>query len=525
MKKKTVLLALIGILALVAVGFTVTQLLADDEYVVDDEAILTQEEEASTESESERQAREAAEAQAAAEAEEKRLEEERLKEEAEAEAKRKAEEERARLIAENTVYVGKKGADLMDTADEAGQIVKTFESRTPLYVEDKVVSDTGETTHLAVKTSIDAVEILGYVSPESVVSKLSDFIAKPIDDVDYEAFERHEAYASNPKQEVRGVYVTGHSASGDRLDELIELIGETELNAMVIDVKDDNGYLLFASETAESYNPKANEKVYIKDMDAFINRLKAENIYLIARIVTFKSPIYARNNKDRAIVYKDSQSLYSDADGLIWASPHDRDLWAYNVGVAKEAALAGFDEIQFDYVRYPAISKKSRMDYRNTEDESHTATIQKFLKYAYTELSPYEVYVAADVFGWTATALDDVGIGQHWEAISNVVDYMCPMMYPSHYGPNIFGLSVPDAYPYETIDGSIKDAIERNSNLQTPGLLRPWIQDFTARWVKGYIPYGTKEVKAQIEALKANGINEYLVWNAGNRYSKNAYID
>ena len=181
---------------------------------------------------------------------------------------------------------------------------------------------------------------------------------------------------------------------------------------------------------------------------------------MIARIVAFKSPFYAQNHPDRAIVYKDSGKLYTDSDRLPWVSPHDRIMWEYNVAIAKEAAELGFNEIQFDYVRFPAIGNTEAIDYRNETDESQTATIQNFLKYAYEALKPYEVYISADVFGWAATATGGIGIGQHWEAVSNVVDYISPMMYPSHYGPNTFGLPVPDAYPYETIDRSVKDAIE-----------------------------------------------------------------
>jgi len=145
------------------------------------------------------------------------------------------------------------------------------------------------------------------------------------------------------------------------------------------------------------------------------------------------------------------------------------------------------------------------------------------LKYANERLKETNVVISADVFGWAASATDDVGIGQHWEAVSNVVDVVSPMMYPSHYGPGNFGLSVPDAFPYETIERSIIAALNRNANLETPGKLRPWIQDFTATWVEGHIRYGSKEVRAQIDALKANGIDEYLVWNAGNYYSKGTF--
>ena len=115
-----------------------------------------------------------------------------------------------------------------------------------------------------------------------------------------------------------------------------------------------------------------------------------------------------------------------------------------------------------------------------------------------------------------------MSLGQYWEAVSNVVDYVCPMMYPSHYANNTYGLPVPDAYPYETVYNSAKDSVARNKNIKTPGTIRPWIQDFTAPWVKGHIKYSDKQVKDQIRALEENGITEYLLWNAGNKYSEGA---
>ena len=469
--------------------------------------------------------------------EEKRLEAEKAAEEAkkiEEAAKAKAEAEAKAIEAErlkredikkNTYYVKLGGTNLLSESNTASKVIKKIPAKTGLYASDYIKNDAGEIAFLAVKENAEATDVLGYVAFSSMIDSLTTFIENPIDDADYSPQAKNGSFESNPKIDVKGIFVTGNTAQSERMDEMIALIDETALNAIVIDVKDDVGYLLFSSVAAEKYNPNANDKVYIDDIKAFVAKLKEHDIYLIARIVSFKSPFYAQNHPDRAIVYKDSGKLYTDSDRLPWVSPHDRIMWEYNVEIAKEAAELGFNEIQFDYVRFPAIGNPEAINYRNETDESQTATIQNFLKYAYEELKPYEVYISADVFGWAATATGGIGIGQHWEAVSNVVDYISPMMYPSHYGPNTFGLPVPDAYPYETIDRSVKDAIDRNKNLYTPAGIRPWIQDFTATWVEGYIPYRTKEVKAQIEALKDNGINEYLVWNAGNYYRKNAFIE
>ncbi len=446
-------------------------------------------------------------------------EEARLK--AEEEARKKAEANK-KLIEDNTFYSGKKGAVIYDQTGETKQAINSLEPKTPVFAVNYIKDESGNNTFIEVADKFEGT-VLGYISFDQLVKTPMELIARPYEDVDYSAFQKNEDFENNPPVVVKGVYMTGNSATTSKLDELIELLDNTELNALVIDVKDDNGFLLFYSETANQLNPRANEKVYIKDMQAFMDKLKAHDIYLIARIVTFKSPIYAKQNPDKAIVYKGTSNLYSDADGLIWASAHNRELWDYNIGIAKEAAEWGFNEIQFDYVRFPAISNKDGIDYRNVDGESQAATIQKYIMKAYEELKPYNVYIAADVFGWAATSINDVGIGQHWEAVTNVVDYICPMMYPSHYGTNNFGLSVPDAFPYETIDRSIKDAFDRNTNVLTPARIRPWIQDFTASWVKGHISYGAREVEAQIKALEDNGIHEFLLWNSKNKYSKGAF--
>lgn len=350
-------------------------------------------------------------------------------------------------------------------------------------------------------------------------------IAQPYEDVDYSPQTKITDFESNPAIEVKGIFITANTAASSRIDEYVTLLNETELNALVIDVKNDDGYISFESAAAEKYVPNANNGVQIKDMEAFMKLMKDNNIYTIARIVTFKSPQYAKAYPEKAISYTGSGEVYY-ADSAYWASPFDQELWNYNVAVAKEAVEHGFNEVQFDYVRFPATksSVERNLDFKNPDNHSKTYAVQEFTKYAYSEINALEAYVALDVFGWTATTINDSGIGQHWEGMSNVSDYMCPMVYPSHYGPGIFGLAVPDANPYTTIYESMSDAQERNSNIETPAALRPWLQAFTAKWVDGYIPYRTAEIKAQIKACEDLGINDYIFWNAGNYYNK-AWFD
>ncbi len=471
-----------------------------------------------------REARLAEEQKKAEEA--KRKAEEEAKRKAEEEAKRKAEEEAKRLaeLRARTVYA-KKGAALYSDAEMTTLLEVKPAKRTPLLTTEVLKLEDGTISAYQFEKVGDETQS-GFVKAEDVVAELAGFIQQPYENIDYGYFKRREI-TERPAVKVKGLYLTQYTASNPtRMDELIEIANQTEINAFVIDVKDDNGNLLFYSKTAETIMPELNEKVAIKDIDAFVKKLKDNNIYLIARIVTFKSPKYAAKYTDKAIT-RPSGKLYKKSDGIAWATAYDRQLWAYVIGICKEAAEIGFDEIQFDYVRFPVVSKSDNasLDFHNEKNESKPEVIHKFLRHAYEQLADSKVYITADIFGWSGSALGDEGIGQHWEAMANAVDYVAPMMYPSHYGKGNYGLKYPDTQPGATIDASIKDILARNANLETQPITRPWIQDFTASWLgKGhYISYGANEVRAQIEALEANGVDEYMVWNSANRYHSAAF--
>lgn len=368
---------------------------------------------------------------------------------------------------------------------------------------------------------------IGWIAAEYTVRDRTELLTEDLKKLDFSPQNKTWEYPGNPRIEARGIYLTKYSASNDRLDKLIEMTKRTKINTFVIDVKDDKGHMLFRTKAAEKYSPEANNYATVKDIAALMKKLKDNNIYTVARIVSFKDPTYTRQHPDRAIIYKSTGKPFTNSDGLIWASAYDKELWEYNLEVSKEAAEAGFNEIQFDYVRFPASDGgklDKSLDYRNTTGETKPQAIQDYLKYAREKLSPLKVYISADIYGLVGSVADDMSLGQYWEAVSNVVDYVCPMMYPSHYANGTYGLSVPDAYPYETIYHSAKDSVARNKNIETPAGIRPWIQDFTAPWVKGHIKYEDKQVEAQIKALEENGVKEYLLWNAGNRYSETAVL-
>lgn len=412
-----------------------------------------------------------------------------------------------------------------------GTRLEVIEEKKVEIVKEKTVKKTDGKTEVQKTTTVENWEKIsyqknrekrtGWIKSKQLVDSLGATLPKEWKNLDFSPIEKKN-YPENKRREVRGIYVTSSSASlTKRVDDLIALSKRTKINAFVIDVKEDDGTLLFKMKAGEKYNPNANRRSPIKDIDKFMKKMKDNNIYTIARIVSFKDPTYAKANPDKAIITKSTGKPFTNSDGVIWVSPHDRYLWEYNIAVAKEAALAGFDEIQFDYVRFPASNGgklDKDLDYRNPNKESKPETIQKYLQYARKELEALGVYIAADVYGQVGSLPDDMALGQHWESVSNVVDYICPMIYPSHYGKGVYGLPVPDAEPYKTVYRSTQDSMNRNANIDTPAMIRPWIQAFTARWVKGYITYGPEQIELQVKALKDLGINEYILWSPTNRY-------
>ncbi|SCG83171.1 hypothetical protein DW1_1601 [Proteiniborus sp. DW1] len=319
-------------------------------------------------------------------------------------------------------------------------------------------------------------------------------------------------------------------SQADNLNKFEKILGiavATEINTLVIDVKDDDGRMTYKSNIAIVEQVEADKNPRIKDVKALIELLKEYDIYPIARIVTFKDKNFASHRTDHAIQLK-SGGVWRDNKGVAWVNPYDKFVWDYNIAIAKEAVLNGFEEIQFDYIRFPDNAKKYNpiTDFPGRDGRAKDEAIEDFLEYAKQELEPYKVNIAADVFGVITKSWDDKpeDIGQTWRKMARSIDYMCPMIYPSHYSTGWYGYKVPDQEPYGVLAGALKEAIERNASLKNPPVIRPWIQGFTATWVPGYIKYNPKEVREQILAGKELGINEYLVWNASNVYDPLAYF-
>lgn len=325
---------------------------------------------------------------------------------------------------------------------------------------------------------------------------------------------------------VRGIYVTGHSAGGNRFQELIQLIESSDLNTMVIDIKDDWGNLTYVpSENSPFYDIGQN---YIKDPKALLKTLEEKQIYPIARIVVFKDSVLSRKKPEWSFV--NQNQVWKNGRGESFVNPFVKDVWNYNVQIAIEAAKMGFQEIQFDYVRFPeGFEKRDKIltysmgDYEQIELDNvqkRVKAVTDFVAYAKKQLEPYGVKVSVDIFGYTATLPEAPGIGQNFSKISEHVDVISSMIYPSHW-TSYFGISKPDLEPYRLVSEYAKVENEKLSQLESPPISRPWIQDFTASWLgKGnYQVYGKEEVEAQIRALHDHGIQEFLIWNAGNHYT------
>ena len=416
---------------------------------------------------------------------------------------------------------------------------------------------------------------------------------------------------------VKGIYVSGPMAGTAGMDNLIALVDRTELNALVIDVKNDDGYL-----TCELDVPLAeqigSEKHYIKDLPALVQTCKEKNIYLIARVVAFKDPILAGKMPEWSLHNSDG-SVFRDKSGLAWVNPYRKEVWEYLASVGEAAIKAGFDEVQYDYVRFSTDSRMKQVDFGDsTKGRTKTEAISGFTLYASERIHAAGGRISADVYGVVIDSEEDQQIvGQNYVEMSRSLDAISPMIYPSHYGPYNYQIPVPDAQPYDTVlaamqaskmvlagldpktgkkpvsadvsgndavDAAIvggeavsgnnaadtaadsqstsgttavsgNDAVQNAENAQaadgaqaaedaaakTPALskeeiaqldpttgvqatVRPWLQDFTATWVKGHISYGPEEIRAQIQAVYDAGYEEWILWNAANRYTEGGLL-
>ena len=313
----------------------------------------------------------------------------------------------------------------------------------------------------------------------------------------------------------------------NKLEKVLGIAKASEINALVIDVKDDTGHVTWPSELEIVQQIGSNKEAYFENYAPLLEYLKQNEIYTIARIVAFKDPLFPKARPEHAIQLKKG-GVYLDKAGESWVNPFDEYVWKYVIAISKEAALRGFEEIQYDYVRFPdrAAYYNPITDFPGRNERAKDEGVEDFLTLARTELKPYNVHIAADVFGIVTHSWDDIpdDIGQTWRKVANQVDYICPMIYPSHYGSGVYGFDVPDQHPYEVSKIALLEAIERNAAQKNPAVIRPWFQGFTAPWVRGNIKYDGKAISEQMVAAQELGVDEYIIWNASNNYEPMSFF-
>lgn len=311
---------------------------------------------------------------------------------------------------------------------------------------------------------------------------------------------------------LKGLYITGWTAGLDRFSDYIKIAKETEINTFIIDIKDATGYLSYKSTVPLSKDINSSiEK--ISNIQKIVAQCKENGIYTVARIVVFKDPLLAAKRKD-LVIKKSNETIYYDRSNIPWVDPYSETVWQYNVEIAEEAISMGFEEIQFDYIRFPAVPNGIELLYpSNKKAISKEDNIQLFLKYATDRIHKYGIKVEVDIFGLVLSATDDLGIGQNLEKIATYADYLCPMVYPSHYARGSYGIENPDAHPYETILLTLQYGIKRLKTIDSKCKLISYLQDFSL-----YSFYGKNEVQLEKKAVYDNGLTDWFLWNAANIY-------
>jgi hypothetical protein len=342
---------------------------------------------------------------------------------------------------------------------------------------------------------------------------------------------------------VKAIYMTSWVAGTPRIrDRLIKLIDETELNAVVIDVKDYTGRIAFAVTDPDLIKTGAVEE-RIKNIKSLIGDLHQKNIYVIGRISVFQDAYFVSRHPELAVHRKSDNQVWKDRKGISWLEAGAPSVWDYVIKIAKEAYAVGFDEINFDYIRFPSDGNMKDISYQyfDATKEKRTQVLKRFYVYLSQELAPLEVPISADLFGLVTTSNDDLGIGQVLIDAAPYFDYIAPMVYPSHFASGYLNFSKPAVHPYEVVKNAMTNAVQRLTALasttaasttptvqhsvldkpsQRRGKLRPWLQDFNLG-----ATYTAPMVRAQIQATYDSGLTSWMLWSPSNNYTREALQD
>lgn len=360
----------------------------------------------------------------------------------------------------------------------------------------------------------------------------------PIASTTIEAFFQATHVPTPPA--VKGIYMTSCVAATPSLREkLVKLIDETEVNSVVIDIKSFDGYLSFAPRDSNLRTAKGG--CFVSDMAEFIEVLHEKNIYVIGRLASFQDALRVKERPELAVKKATATTtVWRDHKGIPWIDASARPHWEYLVSIAKASYEIGFDEINFDYIRFPSDGNMSDIMYPWSGTKKKSEVMRSFFAYLDQELSSIDVKTSVDLFGMTTTNTDDLNIGQVLEDALPYFDYISPMVYPSHYPKSFLGLGDPNQHVYTVVNYSMKKAADRavatttlvasagpRIGTSTPAIylkpaydkkkLRPWLQD------NNYpVTYTAEMVRDQIRATYDAGLDSWMLWNAGNRYTRAA---
>jgi hypothetical protein len=324
--------------------------------------------------------------------------------------------------------------------------------------------------------------------------------------------------------QIRGIYLNAYAAgSKARLPKLLAIADSTELNTFVVDVKDEKG-VHYPTQIALAKQLAQPGEITLSNLKAFVDTLHNHGLYAIGRVVVFKDPILSKAKPEWS-TKTPTGALWADKAGNTWVSAWDPNVWEYNIQIAEEVLKAGFDEIQFDYVRFPEAFPSLPTQVHAHAQGDRTDAIVAFLNKAKPRIRAQGGVMAADLFGLSPNDAKDVNIGQQWERILAVADHVLPMTYPSHYLPtHLRGVPTPNKMPYETVFNSVGIGVMRRDKLEQaggkPARVIPWLQAFNAPWVNKNYPYGPEQAAAQIKGVYDTGLEDWIFWNPGARYEQ-----
>ncbi len=335
-------------------------------------------------------------------------------------------------------------------------------------------------------------------------------------------YVQQESVLLPPTANIKALYVNAWAFGSQKLWQLVRLADETEINAFVIDVKDDTGCLLYPSAVPTAEQIGANKCVRAKDAKARLDTLAAHGIYPIARIVVAKDPLLAERKAAWSVKERTTGGLWRDRINIAWVDAYNDSVWIYSAQLAQEAAQMGFQEVQFDYVRFPDEPRErmaTAIFPAHRAGQSQREAVRDHVALLKDRLRPFGVPVTFDIFGLTASVTSgDLGIGQVWEDFVSVADVVLPMVYPSHYYRGAFGYAWPNGQPYHIVRSALTDALKRSEPLPGSAEIRPFLQAFTlGRRLPRYTPF---EIREQIRAVEDLGITSWVLWNPRSVYQR-----